>query len=74
MSALGRRGNLAALERVLRDVYKQKLPIEEIYILGDVIGGENERVVERICNKPATELIPRGWWKEKSLDSPRPLW
>ncbi len=68
----GIEGNLAALERVLRDVYKQKLPVEEIYILGDVIGigGDNEGVVERICNPPATELIPhvcRGWWEEQVL-------
>ncbi|MGY6528747.1 MAG: metallophosphatase [Cyanobacterium sp.] len=68
----GIEGNLKAYEAVLKDIYQQKQTIEDIYILGDVIGisSENEAVIERIINPPSHELIPhvcRGWWEEQCL-------
>jgi len=68
----GIEGNFKAYEVVLKDIYQQKQPIEDIYILGDVVGisSENEAVIERITNPPSYELTPhvcRGWWEEQCL-------
>ncbi|AFZ46650.1 hypothetical protein Cyast_0674 [Cyanobacterium stanieri PCC 7202] len=68
----GIEGNLKAYEAVLKDIYQQTQTIEDIYILGDVVGIslQNERVIERITNPPSDELIPhvcRGWWEEQCL-------
>lgn len=66
----GIEGNLKAYEAVLKDIYQQKQLIEDIYILGDVVGisSENETVIERITNPPSYELTPyvcSGWWEEQ---------
>lgn len=68
----GIEGNFKAYEAVLKDIYQQNQTIEDIYILGDVVGmsSENEIVIERITNPPSYELIPhvcRGWWEEQCL-------
>jgi hypothetical protein len=65
-------GNNAAYEAVLRDIYRQKNPVEQLFILGDVIGptSESEKLIERLQNRKSGELIPqlcRGWWEEQAL-------
>lgn len=65
----GIEGNLAAYEAVLAEV--RRLPVEALYILGDVIGGtESEQVIDRIQTPRRGELAPqvcRGWWEEQLL-------
>lgn len=66
----GIEGNLVAYEAVLTDVKKQQPPVDEIYILGDVVGlhGDNEAVVRRVRSPRGTEPLPQvctGWWEEQ---------
>jgi hypothetical protein len=51
-------GNLAAYGAVLADIERQRPRVEELYILGDVVGAsaESERVVRRIRNPRSGEL------------------
>lgn len=68
----GIQGNLKAYEAILKDIYQQNQLIEDVYILGDVVGmsSENETVIERITNPPSYELTPHvcgGWWEEQCL-------
>lgn len=66
----GIEGNLAAYEAVLSDI--KRLPVESLYILGDVISAasESEQVVKRLQSPKRGELEPqicRGWWEEQLL-------
>lgn len=67
----GIEGNLQAYEAVLDDIYSQKIPVEEIYILGDIIGisDDNEALINKI--RYPSHSIPirgcRGWWEEQCL-------
>lgn len=68
----GIEGNLAAYEAVLADIKRQRQPIEELYILGDVIAArpESTNVIERIRSPRANEPEPQvcqGWWEEQLL-------
>jgi hypothetical protein len=68
----GIEGNLAAYEAVLADIKRQRQPVEEIYILGDVIGltPETEKVIERVRSSRPHEPVPQicqGWWEEQLL-------
>ena len=65
-------GNSAAYEAVLQDIYRQKNPVEQLFILGDVIGltPESEKLIERLQNPKSGELIPQlclGWWEDQAL-------
>lgn len=67
----GIEGNLQAYEAVLKDISCQNYPVEEIYILGDIIGisQDNEVLVNKIRH-PDNDIIPRvcrGWWEEQCL-------
>ncbi|MBG0744694.1 MAG: metallophosphatase [Cylindrospermopsis raciborskii KL1] len=68
----GIEGNLAAYEAVLADIKRQRHPVEELYILGDVIAATpaSTRVIQRIrsprTNEPAPQVC-RGWWEEQLL-------
>ncbi|MEN9201939.1 MAG: hypothetical protein Q6J46_04130 [Thermostichus sp. DG02_2_bins_29] len=59
-------------EAVLQDINRQKNPVEQLFILGDVIGptSESERLIERLQNPKSGELKPQlclGWWEEQAL-------
>ncbi len=68
----GIEGNLAAYEAVLADIKRQRHPVEELYILGDVIAAtpESTKVIQRIRLPRANEPEPQvcqGWWEEQLL-------
>jgi diadenosine tetraphosphatase ApaH/serine/threonine PP2A family protein phosphatase len=63
-------GNLNAYETVLADIKKQKIQIEEIYILGDIVGlhPDSNKVIDRLQKIHKDELTPRicsGCWEEQ---------
>ncbi len=65
-------GNLRAYEAVVQDIHRQRNPVEQLFILGDVIGltPESEALVERLRHPDPGELTPqicRGWWEEQAL-------
>ncbi|NET30568.1 MAG: metallophosphatase [Cyanothece sp. SIO1E1] len=66
----GIEGNLAAYEAVLQDIRRQRNPVTDLYVLGDVVGlkGNNEAMLERLRSPRAGELEPQvciGWWEEQ---------
>jgi hypothetical protein len=68
----GIEGNLAAYEAVLTDIKRQRHPVEELYILGDVIAATpaSIKVIQRIQSPRANEPVPQvcqGWWEEQLL-------
>jgi hypothetical protein len=68
----GIEGNLAAYEAVLADINRQRQPVEELYILGDVIAPtpESEKVIQRVQSPRLSEPVPQvcqGWWEEQLL-------
>ncbi|NJR51918.1 MAG: metallophosphatase [Leptolyngbyaceae cyanobacterium CSU_1_3] len=68
----GIEGNLAAYEAVLADIKRQRQPVEELYILGDVIAATHEstNVIQRIRSPRFNEPVPQvcqGWWEEQLL-------
>ncbi|NJK50844.1 metallophosphoesterase [Candidatus Gracilibacteria bacterium] len=69
----GIEGNLAAYEAVLADIKRQRVPVEELYILGDLVSArpESEQVVRRIRYPRSGELQPQvclGWWEEQCFN------
>ncbi len=46
----GIEGNIAAYEAVLADMKRQRIPVEELYILGDIIAAnpDSAKVIKRI--------------------------
>ncbi|MDV2994801.1 MAG: hypothetical protein N4J56_004455 [Chroococcidiopsis sp. SAG 2025] len=63
-------GNLAAYEAVIADLQRQRSRVEELYILGDLVGPnpETEKLVQRVRSPRPGELQPqicRGWWEEQ---------
>jgi hypothetical protein len=72
----GIEGNLAAYDAVVKDLCRQRQPIQALYILGDVIGqgADNIQVIERLrqhqTTPPSQGLQPhvcQGWWEEQLL-------
>jgi hypothetical protein len=68
----GIEGNLAAYEAVLADIKRQRRPVEELYILGDVIAATSVsiKVIQRIQSPRSDEPVPQvcqGWWEEQLL-------
>lgn len=68
----GIEGNLAAYEAVLADIKRQRHPVEELYILGDVLAATpaSIKVIQRIQSPRAHEPVPQvcqGWWEEQLL-------
>ena len=68
----GIEGNLSAYQAVLKDISRQKVAVEDIYILGDVIGlsPDNQKVIDVItnpANSSVTLHVCRGWWEEQCL-------
>jgi hypothetical protein len=68
----GVEGNLAAYKAVLHDWQRQHLPIDEIYILGDVIhpAANNTQVVQALHTHLYEGIQPQicqGWWEEQAL-------
>lgn len=66
----GIEGNLPAYEAVLQDIRRQRSPVTELYVLGDVIGlkGHNGAVIRRLQSPRTGELVPQvcsGWWEEQ---------
>jgi hypothetical protein len=66
----GIEGNLAAYEAVIADLQRQRSRVEELYILGDLVGPnpETEKLVQRVRSPRPGELQPqicRGWWEEQ---------
>lgn len=66
----GIEGNLAAYEAVLLDIKRQRDPVTELFVLGDVIGlrGDNLEVIQRLQSPRSDELVPQaciGWWEEQ---------
>lgn len=68
----GIEGNLVAYEAVLAAVRRSRIAIDEMFILGDVIGpkGDNAAVIERLYNPRSDEprlSVCQGWWEEQLL-------
>ncbi len=68
----GIEGNYTAYMAVLQDINSQNIKVEQLYILGDVVGAtpETEKLVHRLRNPLSGELSPqisRGWWEEQCL-------
>jgi len=66
----GIEGNIAAYEAVLADIKRQRIPVEALYILGDIVAAnpDSEKVIKRIQNPLPVELEPQvcvGWWEEQ---------
>ena len=62
-------GNIVAYEAVLADIKRQRIPVEALYILGDIVAAnpDSEKAIERIQNSLPGELEPQvcvGWWEE----------
>ncbi|MEL6815743.1 MAG: metallophosphoesterase family protein [Cyanobacteria bacterium J06598_3] len=76
----GVEGNLAAYKAVLKDIEKQPFKVDELYILGDLIGPrpESEELVQYIRQSrrqsPSagrSTLAPQiciGWWEEQAFN------
>lgn len=73
----GIEGNLAAYKAVLKDIQQQRVSVEELYILGDLIGprAESEALVQFVRQQrwqspsEGRSLLPQiclGWWKNNS--------
>jgi hypothetical protein len=65
-------GNLAAYKAVLADIKRQRHPVEELYVLGDVIApiAASVEVIQRLRSPRSQELVPQvcqGWWEEQLL-------
>ncbi|MGF1493930.1 MAG: metallophosphoesterase family protein [Microcoleaceae cyanobacterium] len=67
----GIEGNLAAYEAVLDDIQKNFVQVEQLYILGDLIGPNSsaELVVQRVrqLQKPQPQVCI-GWWEEQCFN------
>ncbi len=66
----GIEGNIAAYKAVLADIKRQRIPVEALYILGDIVAAnpDSEKVIKRIQNPLPGELEPQvcvGWWEEQ---------
>jgi hypothetical protein len=66
----GIEGNLPAYEAVLADIRRQRQPVTDLFILGDLVGlrGDSEAVVRRVRSPKRGEPIPQvctGWWEEQ---------
>lgn len=66
----GIEGNIAAYEAVLTDIKRQRVTVEELYVLGDLVAPnpDSEKVIKRIQNPFPGELEPQvciGWWEEQ---------
>ncbi|AOY81220.1 MULTISPECIES: metallophosphoesterase family protein [Moorena] len=66
----GIEGNIAAYEAVLADIKRQRVKVEALYILGDIVAAnqDSEQVIKRIQNPLPGELEPQvcfGWWEEQ---------
>ena len=66
----GIEGNLPAYEAVLADIRRQRQPVTDLFILGDLVGlrGDSEAVVRRVRSPKQGEPIPQvctGWWEEQ---------
>ena len=66
----GIEGNVAAYEAVIADIKRQRVKVEALYILGDMVAAnpDSEKVIKRIQNPLLGELIPQvcvGWWEEQ---------
>lgn len=66
----GIEGNIAAYEAVLADIKRQRISVEALYILGDIVAAnpDSEKVIKRIQNPLPGELEPQvcvGWWEEQ---------
>jgi hypothetical protein len=65
-------GNLAAYQAVLLDIKHQPVPVEHLFILGDLVSTDpqSEKVIQALREPTSDELIPhicRGWWEEQCL-------
>lgn len=66
----GIKGNITAYEAVLADIKRQRVTVEALYILGDIVAAnpESEKVIKRISYPLSGELQPQvciGWWEEQ---------
>ncbi len=64
----GIEGNLTAYKAVLKDIQKQSVKVDELYILGDLIGPrpESEALVKYVQQSQSlTPQICLGWWEEQ---------
>ncbi|NJK39967.1 MAG: metallophosphatase [Oscillatoriales cyanobacterium RM2_1_1] len=67
----GIEGNLVAYEAVLDDIQKHFVQVEQLYILGDLVGPNSsaEIVVQRV--RQPQKLQPQvciGWWEEQCFN------
>ncbi len=68
----GIEGNLPAYEAVLTDLTRQKQQVDQLFVIGDVIGPRphNAKLVERLQSPRPGEPTPevcQGWWEEQAL-------
>ncbi|MGD1921936.1 MAG: hypothetical protein ACFCAD_25435 [Pleurocapsa sp.] len=57
----GIEGNIAAYEAVLTDIKRQRVLVEALYILGDIIAAnpDSKKVIKQIQNPLPKELEPQ---------------
>lgn len=69
----GLEGNLTAYNAVLDDIRQQTIPVDAIYILGDVVGlhPQCSQLLEQLRSPQAGEPSPQictGWWEEQCFN------
>jgi len=69
----GIEGNLTAYKAVLDDIYQQAIPVDAMYILGDVVGlhPQCSELLAQLRSPQSGELTPQicsGWWEEQCLN------
>ncbi|MEK0177792.1 MAG: metallophosphatase family protein [Oscillatoriales cyanobacterium] len=69
----GIEGNLAAYEAVLADIKRLRIRVDELYILGDLVGPnpDCEKLVQRVRSPKRGEIEPQiciGWWEEQCFN------
>ncbi|OAB58556.1 metallophosphatase [Phormidium willei BDU 130791] len=69
----GLEGNLPAYNAVLDDIRKQAIPVDAIYILGDVVGlhPQCSELLKQLRSPQAGEPTPQictGWWEEQCFN------
>ncbi|NJK70460.1 MAG: metallophosphoesterase [Microcoleus sp. CSU_2_2] len=69
----GIEGNLIAYEAVLADIKRLRIRVDELYILGDLVGPnpDCEKLVQRVRSPKRGEIEPQiciGWWEEQCFN------
>nr|WP_228050338.1 metallophosphatase [Tychonema sp. LEGE 06208] len=69
----GIEGNIAAYQSVVADIKCLRIRVDELYILGDLVGPnpDCEKLVQRVRSPKRGEIEPQiciGWWEEQCFN------